>query len=120
MKRASLLQSFGHALRGAMRDFPTQRNARIQLACAVVAVGLGLWLGIERLEWIAIVTVIVLVLALEAVNSAIEALVDLASPGHHELARRAKDLAAGAVLIASVGAAVVGLIVFVPAIMARI
>lgn len=119
MNRSGFLASFAHALRGASRDLLIQRNARVQLGCAVLAVVVGFALRIDRLEWVAIVLCIALVLALEAVNSAIEAVVDLASPGHHELARRAKDLAAGAVLVASVGAVVVALLIFVPAIIAR-
>lgn len=120
MRRNSLLSSFGHAARGATRDLFAQRNARVQLGCGALAVILGFVLRIDRLEWVAIVGCIVLVLALEAVNSAVEATVDLASPSHHELARRAKDLAAGAVLMASIGAVVVALLIFMPTIIARI
>jgi diacylglycerol kinase (ATP) len=119
MRRNSFLSSFRHAVHGATRDLFVQRNARVQFGCGVLAVVVGFLLRIDRLEWVAIVGCIVLVLALEAVNSAVEATVDLASPSHHELARRAKDLAAGAVLIASVGAVVIALLIFIPAIIAR-
>lgn len=79
---------------------------------------LGGALSISRDEWIVLIFTIGSILALEAVNCAIERVVDLASPGYHELAKQAKDLAAGAVLIASIGAAIVGLILFVPRIIA--
>ena len=68
-------------------------------------------------EWIAIVFAIAMVLAAEAVNSSIEALADLVSPSYNEAIKRTKDLAAGAVLILAIGAAIVGLIIFVPKIL---
>ena len=92
----------------------TQANARIHLAATVIVVAAGFICGLSRVEWCAIVGVVTLVWVTEGVNSAIEALVDLVSPGHHPLAGRAKDLAAGAVLCAAVAAVAVGLIVFGP------
>lgn len=72
------------------------------------------WIGVSALEWAALAMAIALVMAAEALNTAIEHVVDLASPEWHPLARDAKDVAAAAVLICSIGAAVVGLLVFVP------
>src|SRR5262249_2339112 len=71
----------------------TQRNAKIQSVLGLAAVGLGLLLPIERGEWLALVLAIVLVLAAEGVNTAVEAAVDLASPAYHPLAKIAKDVA---------------------------
>ena len=71
-------------------------------------------LGISRVDWLAIVLCIIVVSVAEVVNTAIESAVDLASPEWHELARAAKDAAAGAVLLASAGSVIVGLIVFSP------
>ena len=115
-RAASRLASFGHALRG-LRVFVSQPNARIHCAAAVVVVALGLWLGVSRLEWVALVLAIALVMGAEALNTALEYAVDLASPEWHPLARDAKDVAAAAVLVCSLGAAVVGLLVFVPYLM---
>ena len=115
-RAASRLASFGHALRG-LRVFVSQPNARIHCAAAVVVVALGLWLGVSRLEWVALVLAIALVMGAEALNTALEYAVDLASPEWHALARDAKDVAAAAVLVCSLGAAVVGLLVFVPYLM---
>lgn len=70
--------------------------------------------GISAKEWIAVVFAIGTVLAAEAVNSSIEAIADLVSPGYNEAIKRTKDLAAGAVLILAIAAAIVGLIIFVP------
>ena len=92
--------------------FRTQANVRIHLAIAVLAVLAGFWLGLSRLEWVAVVLCIALVPALEAVNTALEFLTDLVSPEIHPLAGKAKDVAAAAVLLAAIGGAAVGLIVF--------
>ena len=94
--------------------FRTQENARIHLGATVVTVAGGVFFGISRGEWMAVVLAIGLVLTAEAFNTAIEAVVDLASPEQHPLAGRAKDVAAGAVLLAAVTAVVVGVLVFGP------
>ncbi len=112
--RLSLQQSFGCAFRGLAFVIRTQRNARIHLVLALVAVGLGVAVRLSLLEWALLCLVIVLVFAAEVMNTAIELLVDLASPGYHETARAAKDAAAGAVLCLSLAAVVVGLILFGP------
>lgn len=110
--------TFARAVRCAMSGiaytFRSQRNLKIQLVFAVVAVVLGIVLHITQAEWLAIVLCIVVVTALETVNTAIESIVDLASPGWNELARRAKDAAAGAVYIAAFGSVVVAAIVYLP------
>ena len=92
----------------------TQRNAKIHCAIGALAVVLGLLLRIGQAEWLALVLVITLVLLTEGFNTAIEAAVDVASPGYHPLAKVAKDVAAGTVLLAAIAALVVGLIVFLP------
>ena len=83
------------------------------LAIAVVLVA-GWWLKLSPTEWLIVTLMCVVVLALEAVNTAIEAVVDLASPTRHPLAARAKDVAAGAVLIAAIGALIIATIIVVP------
>lgn len=115
--RQSLPNAFRTAFAG-IGDFTRERNSRIQMAAGVAAVLLGVVLKISADEWIILTFVIVGVLSLEAMNCAVERVIDLVSPGHHELARQAKDLAAGAVLIASIGATVVGALLFVPRIIA--
>ena len=94
--------------------FRSQRNLKIQVVLGLVAVAAGFALGISRVDWLAIVLCIIVVSVAEVVNTAIESAVDLASPEWHELARAAKDAAAGAVLLASAGSVIVGLIVFAP------
>ena len=94
--------------------FVSQPNARIHCMAAAVVVALAWWLGVSQMEWVALVLAMALVMGAEALNTALEYVVDLASPEWHPLARDAKDVAAAAVLLCSVGAAVVGLLVFVP------
>jgi len=111
------LQSFRHAGSG-LRVLMRQANARIHLAVAVLVCGLGGWFHITAAQWAALALAIALVIGVEALNTAVELVVDLASPQWHALARDAKDVAAAAVLIASAGALVVGLLVFGPYVLA--
>ena len=111
--RFPLWCAFRCAARGVAYAFATQRNV------AVLAVGAGIVLGISRADWLAIVLAIMVVAVAEVVNTAVESAVDLASPQWHDLARAAKDAGAGAVLVASVGSVVVGLIVLFPYIVQR-
>lgn len=87
---------------------------RIHLVAAVTAVSLSAFLQISRMEWIAVIFCIVLVAGLEMVNTAIEKLTDLASPAKHPLAGAAKDLAAGAVLLAAIASLAVACMIFIP------
>ena len=116
--RTSLLRSFGHAVRGIRDAFAVERNLRIHAVAAVAAICLGLVLHLSSGELAVLVLTVALVLTAELLNSAIEATVDLASPQIHPLARRAKDTAAGAVLVAAVAAAAIGLILFLPHLLA--
>ena len=108
------VHSFRYAFQGLSDLFRSQPNARIHLLVAAAATALGYWCRISRLEWVAIVICIALVLAMEAVNTALEYLTDLVSPEYHPLAGKAKDVAAAAVLLTAVGAAVGGLVIFIP------
>ena len=107
-------QSFAHAGRGVLLLCLTQSNFRVHLIAALVAVSLGLFFQISAIEWLILAAAIGLVLCAEALNTAIERVVDLLEPDHHPVARDAKDLAAAAVLIASICAAIVGVILFGP------
>lgn len=91
-----------------------QRNVRIQIAAAAVVNLLAAWLKVSATEWLVLWLCIALVLTAELLNTAIETVVDLASPEQHELARKSKDIAAGAVLLVSMISAGIGLTVFIP------
>jgi diacylglycerol kinase (ATP) len=110
----SRLESFRCAFRGVGTLLASQPNAWIHLLATVCAVGLGLLLGISRLEWCAVVFAIVLVWTAEALNSAFEFLCDVASPEFHPLVQRGKDVAAAAVLLCAAGSVAIGLLVFGP------
>lgn len=112
-RAVSRLASLRHALRGT-RVLLRQPNARIHAVAALLVAALGARLHISASEWLAVVLAVVLVIGAEALNTALECVVDLVSPDWHALARDAKDTAAAAVLVCSVGAAVVGGIVFGP------
>jgi len=111
---AARVHSFRCALRGVRDTVVSQHNAWIHAGATVAACALGLLLGLSKLEWCAIALAIAGVWAAEAFNSALESLCDVASPEFHPRVEKAKDMAAAAVLIAAVGAAVVGLLVFGP------
>ncbi|HEV3152585.1 MAG TPA: diacylglycerol kinase [Candidatus Baltobacteraceae bacterium] len=104
--------SFHYAFQGVMYAVRTQPNMRVHLVVALAVLLATLLLRLDRIYLIAVVITIVIVLSLELVNTAIEAVVDLLTVAHHPLAKTAKDAAAGAVLISTVGAVVVGYLVF--------
>lgn len=106
--------SFRYAFQGIARLFRSQANARIHLAVASLVLVLAAGLELPRQDWAILILTIGLVLAAEALNSGLEALVDLVSPDPHPLAGAAKDLAAGGVLLAAMAAALVGLLVLGP------
>ncbi|KPV50555.1 diacylglycerol kinase, partial [Kouleothrix aurantiaca] len=80
----------------------------------LVAVALGLVLGLGRYEWLVLLITITMVLAAEGVNTAVEAAVDLAAPGYHPLAKIAKDVGAGTVLLTAIASVLIGLLLFLP------
>lgn len=108
-----LIKSFGYAFIG-MLTATKQQNMRIHLISAIVVIIAALLTGISAMEWILLVVVIALVIGMEMVNTAIEAIVDLVSPNYHPLAKVAKDVAAGAVLIVAIASVVIGCIIFIP------
>ena len=111
---ARRLKSFAYALRGMVQLVRTQPNARVHLLVTVLVCAAGFYFSLGRTEWLWIIVAIVLVWSAEAFNSALEQLADVLHPGHHAGIGRAKDLAAAAVLIAALGAAVIGVLVFAP------
>ncbi len=112
--------SFGHAFRGWWHVLKTQHNAWIHSSVAALVLIVGLWLGLSPRDWAVIVLAIAIVFTAEFINTAIEAVVDLASPVHHPLAKVGKDVGAGAVLIAALAAVLVGLLILGPPLWARL
>ena len=111
------LKSFIYAFNGwkiLLREEPNATIHLIVTACVLVA---GMVFRISAVEWIAVILCIGWVIALELINSALEYLADFVSPGKHEIIKKVKDLAAGAVLIGAIASSAVGLIVFLPKIL---
>ena len=113
-KKAPLYKSFGYAFEGIFTCIRNERNMKIHCTAAVLVVIAGLILGLSVTEWCICLGLFGLVMALERVNTAVESVVDLVTEERKPLAKVAKDTAAGAVLIAAIMAAVIGLIIFVP------
>ncbi|MGI6036721.1 MAG: diacylglycerol kinase family protein [Limnochordia bacterium] len=109
-----LKDSFRDAWSGLRTAVQTQRNMRIHLGCALLVLMAGYILPLSRPELVVVILCIGLVIIAEIFNTVIETVVDLATEEYHPLAARAKDLAAGGVLIAAIMAVVVGVIIFLP------
>lgn len=108
------LRSFRYAFRGIGTMLRTQHNAWLHAVATVIVVVAGLLLGLGRAEWCWIVVATIAVWTAEALNTAFELLCDVASPAFHPTVEKAKDVAAGAVLITAVGAAAIAGLIFIP------
>ena len=117
MARQTLIQAFGHAADG-IRRAARERNFKIELGFGIAAIILGIGLRISLTEWAVVAVCIGCVLGGECLNTSLEALVDLASPDYNELAKVAKDCAAGAVFICSIASLFVAAFIFLPKILA--
>jgi len=109
-----LLRSFSYAVAGLAHLLRTQRNFRIELAIGAGTVVAAFAVGFAPWEWVSLVLTIALVLILEAVNTALEQAVSIASPGIDPRAKAAKDVSAAAVLIAAAASVAVGIVLFGP------
>jgi len=110
----ALLKSFKYAGEGILTAIKSGRNLKVHLLATVAVVWLSLWLQITRLEYLVLLLTIGSVICLEIINSAIEEAVDLVTLERHPRAKNAKDMAAGAVLIATFIAVFIGIMIFVP------
>lgn len=117
---ASRIRSFGHAFRGWFYVIQTQPNAWIHVTITTLVFIVGFWVGLPPRDWAVIVLTTAMVFAAEFLNTAIEAVVDLASPVHHPLAKVGKDVGAAAVLIAALAAVIIGLLLLGPPLWARL
>ncbi len=110
----SRIASFGHAFRGWAYVMQTQHNARIHAVAATLVFILGRWLKIPARDWAILILTISMFFAADFINTAIEAVVDLASPQKHPLGKVGKDVGAAAVLIAALSAVLIGLLILGP------
>jgi diacylglycerol kinase len=110
IKIDKFIKSVPHAFRGIISLIKNDNNFRIHLLAVVVVIIAGTLIQLTETEWLAVIITMGIVLALEAMNTAVETIIDLVSPEYHDLAKKAKDVAAGAVLLfvfAALGVAVV-------------
>lgn len=108
----NFFRSFLFAIKGIIASLDEQRNLKVQSLIAVLTIGACFYFDITAIEWCLIILAIGLVIGLEMINTAIEDLVDLVTTEWKPLAGKIKDMAAGAVLIASIAAVVIGIIIF--------
>ena len=113
MNASKLFKSFTYAFEGICTAFK-QQNMKVHVVCAIAVAIAGLATGLSYVEWSILIIVIATVISLEMMNTAIEAVVDLASPSIHPLAKVAKDVAAGAVLVFAVASVIIGGLIFLP------
>ena len=111
---AKFIAGFRYAFNGLWYALRTQRNARVHVCIAILAIILGIILHISAIEFAMVFVAITGVFIAEMFNTVFELCIDLASPDYHPLAKIAKDVAAGAVLLSAMLAVVIGLFVFVP------
>ncbi|SNB69973.1 diacylglycerol kinase family protein [Thermoflexus hugenholtzii] len=114
MRARTLWESFGFAFAGLRYAWRTQRNLRIHGAITILVIALAGLLGFDPLRWAVLLLTIAMVWAAELFNTALEAVVDLVSPAFHPMARIAKDVSAGMVLLCAIAAVLIGLALFGP------
>ncbi len=113
-RKEKLYKSFGYAFEGIINTILHERNMQIHCCVTILVIIFGFILHISLAEWMICLLLFALVLSLELVNTALEAVVDLATTERKPLAKKAKDAAAGAVLISAIIAAILGGIIFFP------
>jgi diacylglycerol kinase (ATP) len=114
LKSRNLIESFNYAFEGIIHTLKTQRNMRLHFLAATVILLSSLVFKLSKLEILLLFLTIAFVIVAEMINTAVEVVVDLITKEHHPLAAIAKNVAAGAVLIAAVMAVVVGYLIFIP------
>ena len=113
-KKDKLYKSFGYAFEGIITTMTHERNMQIHCGVAILVIIFGIILKISLLEWAFCVLLFALVISLELVNTAVETVVDLVTEDKQPLAKKAKDAAAGAVLVSAINAAIIGGVIFFP------
>lgn len=113
MKKRTWRAVFYSAIEGVIATFRTERNFRVHVLATIVIIAAGWFFHVDVGDWMLLTLAIAMVLGAELMNTAVEAAVDLCSPDWHPFAKKAKDAAAGAVLVASLAAAVIGIAVFI-------
>lgn len=117
VRKHNVLKSFVFAFSGIRMALVNERNLQIHLAVALAVMFSGIYFGITRFEWMIILLAIGGMFSLELLNTAIERAVDLSTEDYHPLAKQAKDIAAGAVLVFAIISVIIGGVIFLPKIL---
>ncbi|WP_430534285.1 diacylglycerol kinase family protein [Listeria rocourtiae] len=107
-------KSFTHAVTGVKTAILEERHMRVHITAGMIVIMCGVFFRVTKIEWLFLIFSIFNVLTFEMINTAIERAVDVATEDFHPYAKKAKDVAAGAVLLASICSAIIGLLIFVP------
>ena len=116
-KMKKIRNSFKYAIEGIWTSFKTERNMKIHIFIMILVIIAGIILKINKSEWIICIILFAIVIGSELFNTSIETIVDMVMPEKNEKAKIAKDVGAGAVLVVAIGAAIIGLVIFVPRIL---
>ena len=116
-KMKKIRNSFKYAIEGIWTSFKTERNMKIHIFIMILVIIAGSILKINKSEWIICIILFAIVIGSELFNTSIETIVDMVMPEKNEKAKIAKDVSAGAVLVVAIGAAIIGLVIFVPKIL---
>ena len=116
-KMKKIRNSFKYAIEGIWTAFKTERNMKIHIFIMILVIIAGIILKINKSEWIICIILFAIVIGSELFNTSIETIVDMVMPEKNEKAKIAKDVSAGAVLVVAIGAAIIGLVIFVPRIL---
>lgn len=116
-KMKKIRNSFKYAIEGIWTSFKTERNMKIHIFIMILVIIAGIILKINKSEWIICIILFAIVIGSELFNTSIETIVDMVMPEKNEKAKIAKDVSAGAVLVVAIGAAIIGLVIFVPRIL---
>lgn len=116
-KMKKIKNSFKYAIEGICTSFKTERNMKIHIFIMILVIIAGIILKINKSEWIICIILFAIVIGSELFNTSIETIVDMVMPEKNEKAKIAKDVSAGAVLVVAIGAAIIGLVIFVPRIL---
>ena len=116
-KMKKIRNSFKYAIEGIWTSFKTERNMKIHIFIMILVIIAGIILKINKSEWIICIILFARVIGSELFNTSIETIVDMVMPEKNEKAKISKDVSAGAVLVVAIGAAIIGLVIFVPRIL---
>lgn len=114
VKSKKIINSFKYAFEGLISSLKTERNMKFHIIIMLLVIIAGILLKINKYEWLICIVCFAMVIGGELFNTAIETIVDMVMPYKNEKAKKAKDISASGVLVLAIGAAIIGLIIFVP------